>query len=156
MQILLMCAHEYGSVSFPVQWIDGHHVPARRYEIRSHQVILDNGLAEPILHHDAEELLRNPLYRMPTPAEQEQFVKARDQSMTAQEEEAEARYRALTIQGQESIVVTGINQHGQSVSEMTVLPEEEQELTEDVEQEQEAETPDAPSAVQKRKYTRKK
>lgn len=87
MQIILMCQHESGSVAFHAKFIDGIPAPERRYDIRNHQVILDNGLAEAILHHDAEELLRNSLYRLPTPAEQEAMAKASQQAMTVQEQE---------------------------------------------------------------------
>lgn len=74
MQILLMCQHESGQVAFNAEFIEGLPVPQRRYDIRNYQVVLDGGFADVIVHHDADELLKNPLYRMPTPAEQEQMA----------------------------------------------------------------------------------
>lgn len=146
MQILLMCAHAYGSVGFPAKWIDGHHAPERRYAIRNGQVILDNGLAEAILHHDAEELLKNPLYRMPTPAEQE----ARVGLHQATNVPANMIQESAGESAMPAVVVTGIDQYEQPVSEVVPVDMEAQEL------EAEYQQAVAPPAKQKRPYHRKK
>lgn len=54
--------------------------------IRDHQVTLDNGLADDIVHHDVDELLKNPLYRMPTPAEQEAWARAEQEKHAVHEQ----------------------------------------------------------------------
>ncbi len=70
MQITLKCAHESGSAAFSAEMIEAVQAPERRYEIVNGMVILD-GYPDVVLHHDADELLRNPLYRMLTPGEQD-------------------------------------------------------------------------------------
>lgn len=86
MQMLLICAHESGQAAFAAKWIEGIPAPERRYQIIDHRVVLDNGFADAIIHHDVEELLRNPLYRMPTPAEQEAWMHT-EQKKTVLEED---------------------------------------------------------------------
>lgn len=69
MSILLICLHESGQVS-----LHGHH-----YVIQCHAVVLHGYPAE-VLRRDADELLGwgprlpGPIYRLPTPGEQEHFM----------------------------------------------------------------------------------
>ena len=86
MQIILVCRDEKGSASFPAEMIEGVHAPARRYEIANNQVILD-GYDDIVLHHDADALLAMPdgLYRMQTPAEQNEKASSRRKAKTVEE-----------------------------------------------------------------------
>jgi hypothetical protein len=61
-------------------------LPTRFYAVENHHVILD-GLPDDVLRHDADELLAIPSgpYRMPTPAEQEQFACAQQAKGMIQE-----------------------------------------------------------------------
>ena len=73
MQITLMCAHETGQAAFPEELIEGLPAPERHYDIIDGQIVL-SGYADTILHHDADELLKQPIFRMPTPAEQDEMA----------------------------------------------------------------------------------
>lgn len=72
MQITLKCVYESGSASFPAERIEGLPVAARQYAIVSG--LLTVAGAEVVVHHDVEQLLQQPIYRMLTPAEQEQMA----------------------------------------------------------------------------------
>lgn len=69
MQITLKCIYESGSVAFPAERIEGLPVAARQYAIVNN--LLTVAGAEVVVHHDVEQLLQQPIYRMLTPAEQE-------------------------------------------------------------------------------------
>lgn len=84
MQITLMCHDKYGSVSFRAETIEGLTVLPRRYTIQNYQVTLAD-YPDEILHHDAEELLKNPLFRMPTPAELDAMAEAERAASSVQE-----------------------------------------------------------------------
>lgn len=85
MQIILICHDRYGSVAFRAETIEGLTVLPRRYTIENYQVTLE-GWPDEILHHDAEELLKNPLFRMPTPAELDAMAEAERAASTVQED----------------------------------------------------------------------
>lgn len=85
MQITLMCHDKYGSVAFGAAIIEGLAVFPRRYTIENYRVVLD-GYPDEVLHHDAEELLKNPFYRMPTPREQTAMVEAERVASSVQED----------------------------------------------------------------------
>ena len=86
MQIVLICRDEKGSASFPAELIEGMRAPARRYEIVNNQIILD-GYDDIVLHHDADALLAMPdgLYRMQTPAEQNEKASSKRRAKTVEE-----------------------------------------------------------------------
>ncbi len=86
MEILVLCQNLSGSVAFSAGLIEGVPVPARIYPIADGKLTL-SGYADSILQHDLEELLQMPngLYRLPTPAEQEQFARAREAARQLQE-----------------------------------------------------------------------
>lgn len=74
MEIILMCpGAESGQSAFRAEMIEGIQAPERRYNIVNGRVVL-SGYEDSVLHHDADELLKNPLYRMPTPAEQNEMA----------------------------------------------------------------------------------
>lgn len=73
MEITLMCAHQSGQAAFNAEWIEGIPAPQRRYDICGGKVVLA-GYSDTILHHDAEDLLKQSIFRMPTPAEQEAWT----------------------------------------------------------------------------------
>lgn len=88
MEILLMCpGASTGQAAFVAELIEGIRAPERRYDIKDGKIVL-SGFDEVILHHDADELLVNPMYRMPTPAEQEQMAQAQMKISTAEEDAA--------------------------------------------------------------------
>lgn len=91
MQIILKCKYTYGSVGFRAERIEGLPVDERHYEIAGGQVVLSG--EDFIIHHDADVLLATPnnVYRMPTPAEQEQMAQAQEQASIVQENEPPAQ-----------------------------------------------------------------
>lgn len=86
MEIMLMCKNSSGSVAFSAGLVEGLPAPTRKYLIVDGKITL-SGYSDAILHHDADELLNMPsgLYRMPTPAEQEQMFQEAQQASMAQE-----------------------------------------------------------------------
>lgn len=85
MQIVLMCVHEAATTALSATRVQGEEVPDRWYTVENHRVVL-SGWPDVVLHHDATELLRNPIFRMPTPAEQEAMFQEAQQASMAQEE----------------------------------------------------------------------
>lgn len=86
MQITLMCPGAIsGQAAFPAELIEGIPTPERRYQIIDGTITL-SGFSDSVLHHDAEELLKNGLYRMPTPTEQDEMAQAAQQASMVQEE----------------------------------------------------------------------
>lgn len=80
MQILLLCpGASTGQAAFRAELIEGIWAPERRYDIQDGKIVL-SGFDEVILHHDADELLKQSLFRMPTPAEQEATTQQAQQS----------------------------------------------------------------------------
>jgi hypothetical protein len=83
MQITLKCQYVTGSVGFPAERIEGLPAPERRYVILDGLVIIAG--AEYVVHRDVAELLKQPIYRMLTPAEQEQMAAQVEAAGMAQE-----------------------------------------------------------------------
>jgi hypothetical protein len=84
MQITLKCVYESGSVGFPAECIEGLPISERRYVILDGLVIIAG--AEYVVHHDVAELLKQPIYCMLTPAEQEQMAAQGEAAGMAQED----------------------------------------------------------------------
>ncbi|GHO99545.1 hypothetical protein KSF_095930 [Reticulibacter mediterranei] len=83
MPILLISQRQHDIVAVTTAFSE---MPTRFYVVENHQVILD-GFSDDVLRHDADELLGIPggPYRMPTPAEQEQFARAQQAKGMIQE-----------------------------------------------------------------------
>src|ERR1700719_2430036 len=86
MHIVLLCRDEKGSVAFSAEQVEGLPAPERRYAIVDQTVTL-SGYDDVILHHDADVLLANPLYRMPTAAEQDGLAEEARAASSVQEAE---------------------------------------------------------------------
>src|SRR5579885_23258 len=85
MEIVLLCPGVHsGQAAFQAELIEGIPAPERHYNIQDGKIVL-SGFSDVVLHHDAEELLNQSLFRMPTPQEQEQMVQQAQQSGTIQE-----------------------------------------------------------------------
>jgi len=84
MEIMLLCENNTGQAAFPAEIIEGIPVPERHYGIIDGMLTL-SGFSDVILHHDAEELLKQSLFRLPTPAEQEKLAKAAREASQIQE-----------------------------------------------------------------------
>lgn len=73
--IVLKCAGSAGQASFPEATIDGHHAPARCYEVEDGFLVID---AEDsyVATHDANELCggAHPAFRLATPDEQNAYA----------------------------------------------------------------------------------
>lgn len=74
MQFLLICQRESGCIAFPVEMIGKVKAPERCYTIRDGQILV-SGYPDVVLHDDVQKLLKNALFRMPTPIEQEAWIK---------------------------------------------------------------------------------
>jgi hypothetical protein len=89
MSILLICRHESAIVTLDAQIIEGVQVNRRHYSVRDHHMTLD-GYPDAVLHHDAEQLLAQEIYRLPTPEEQERFTQAERTKGMVQEGQQDA------------------------------------------------------------------
>lgn len=155
MEIILVSKHETGQAALHAKRIGGHLAPERQYHIINHKLTL-SGHPDKVLKSDAQELLNMPngLYRMPTPAEQEQWRREEQEANQIQESE----------QGEEAVWKTG-SLPTESVPQESVENEEEpgqdnesdkDEEPEDDTDEQEPTTPPAMQEKPKRQYHRKK
>jgi len=70
MSILLICRNASAIITRDAETIEGKRVQRRHYPVREHMAILQ-GYPDEVLRHDADALLAQEAYRLPTPDEQE-------------------------------------------------------------------------------------
>jgi len=73
MSILLICRNASAIITLEAE--HGVSVSRRHYPVRDHIAVLD-GYPDAVLKHDADALLAQEAYRLPTPDEQERFTQA--------------------------------------------------------------------------------
>lgn len=102
MEIVLMCpGAESGQSAFLPEMIEGIPAPERRYNILNGKITLA-GQPDAVLHHDADELLKQSIFRMPTLQEQEQmFQEAQQASMAQESAPADTAEQGVVLDGSE-------------------------------------------------------
>lgn len=77
MSILVYCDHESGQVALPAALIEGRQKDVRTYEVVQHLVDVHGEGDEVIAAHDAAHICKLSNYRLATPTEQREYVKAK-------------------------------------------------------------------------------